>query len=256
MKNFVLMHYGTFRLIISYLSYICMALLFIFFIPVCLGDLRLIRIQFKGLKRLRHASQSLEHQLISIADNFSALKTTIYAALELPSISDEERSEMLEMLKVAEIINRNAPLLPEFIEDYVDDLYTLNERLQEIVPPTLYHLNPEFIQTIPPGLTPVQWAKRNVRYNCLIPHLWGTIAFILLIHGIRHPWALNISFIPIVFLGFFTLALYRKLHKKRFLRDMDQDSLKCYQFGYRYVLVVLSVTLILYIIFRFLLFGI
>lgn len=256
MKDFILMHYLSLRLIISYSNLICMALLIVFFIPLFLGEFHLIRIHFINLKKLRHADESIDHQLMSITDSVSALQTTIHAALELPNISDDERTEMLTMLKASEIINRNAPLLPEFIEDYLDDLYTFTDRLQEIVPPTLYHLNPDFIQTIPPGLKPIQWAKRNVRYNCLIPHLCGNIAFSLFIHGIRYPWALTISFIPIVFLGFFTLGLYRKLHKKRFLRDMDEDSLKCYQFGYHYVLVVLLLTLITYVVLRFLVFGI
>lgn len=255
MRDFILMHYLAIKLILSYLSYFFIALITISFIPICWGEFQLIRIQYIRLKKLELEDQSFDQQLISIKDRVSALQTTIHAALELPSISDNERSEMLTMLKASEIIAKNAPLLPEFIEDYLCDLYDFAKRLQEIVPPTLYPLNPNFTQTTPPGLEPIQWAKRNVLHYCLIPHFFGMMTFAALIHGVRHPLGLNISFIPIVFLGFFTFGLYHKLHKKSFLKYIDEDSLKCYEFGYRYVFTTVLLTLILYIIIRFLVFG-
>ena len=255
MKDFILTHYPLIRQVIFYMS-IVYVILFIFFIgPVISGHFQLVHTHFICLMKLYRSNKSTATQLELITDQTASIQRTIHAALQASDLSTEHHSEMLEMLKICTIIRRNAPHSPSLIESYLDDLDELLERLQEIVPPTLYSLNPYFFQSTPPRMTPLQWCQRKVRCNRFIATMFSFMALSQLISGTKYPRILHASFLSIVLLTLYIVYLYRYLRKNHVIKDMDDACLKCYQSGYNYMLFVLLLTLILYVVVRFLLFS-
>lgn len=253
MKNFILTHYPIIKQVIFYMSIIFATSHIFFIVPVVVGHFQILNAHYTLLKKFRHGNKSPANQLELIIDQTRAIQHTIDAALQSSDLSTKHYTEIHRILQRCEIIQRNSPLYPSSRDSYLDDLDELMDRLEDIVPPALYSLNPYFFQTTPPKITPLKWCKQKVRCNYFIATSVCFLSLSYLIAGIKFPRLLNISFLPIVFLSLYVVHIYRYLNKDH--KDIDKECLKFYQSNYNYMLFVLLLTLILYVIFRFLLFS-
>lgn len=207
------------------------------------------------IKRFRLGNKSPDNQLELIMDQTQAIQRTIDAALQSSDLSTKHHPEMHRILQRCQIIERNSPLNPSLRDSFLDDLDELMNCLEDILPPELYSLNPHFLQTTPPKITPLKWCKQKVRCNYFTATAVCFLSLSQLIASIKFPRFLTISFLPIVFLSLYVVYIYRYLNKDSITKDMDKKCLKYYQSSYNYMLFVLLLTLILYVTLRFLIFS-
>lgn len=255
MKDFILTYYPIIKRVIF-----CMCIIFmtsyIFFIgPIAVGYFQLLNAHYSLIKRFRHGNKSPDNQLELIMDQTQAIQRTINAALQSSDLSSKHHIEMHRILQRCQIIERNSPLNPSLRDSFLEDLDELMDRLEDIVPPELYSLNPYFLQTTPPKITPLKWSRQKIRCNYFTATAACFLSLFQLIASIKLPRLLNISFLPIVFLSLYVVYIHRYLNKDSFTKDIDKRCLKQYLASYNYMLFVLTLILILYVTLRFLIFS-
>lgn len=255
MKDFILTHFFTIQRIFFYTTFIFLGVYLFLTGPIMLGSFQRLRVNFRLIVKLYRGDESPEAQLALINDEISAIEKTIDAALKLPHLSGEHRTEMLRMLKFCEIIHTNAPHSPSLVEDYLCDLDEMLDQLEEMVPPSLYPLNSYFLQDIPPNMTALEWHTKAIRVRYFLPYTFSFFAFSLLTKGLYDPLYLTLSFLPVVVYTLYIVDFYRYIHSPRTIRKLDKPCLALYEKCYYHTLFVLLLILVMYVALRFVLFS-